>query len=170
MWWLVAGAGAIGLAADGVVYAKTLNVRTTAADDELARIRLTVEITDLVDGPSFLVRGVPVDASGVTPSSPEWCAMSARGLEGGRGIGSAGRPVRRTSRSPGWRTSSACADEKALVQRRSMRTAPAGDEAWRVSTSEPRASTLIQPSPSSARTWDCVLPFPQAGVRHDIAL
>ena len=57
------------MAADGVVDAKALNVRTTAADDELARIRLAGEITDLVDGPSFLVRGVPVDASGVTPAA-----------------------------------------------------------------------------------------------------
>jgi hypothetical protein len=57
------------MAADGVVDASRVGVRTAAADDALATIRLAGEITDLVDGPAFLVRGVPVDASGATPAA-----------------------------------------------------------------------------------------------------
>jgi len=57
------------MAADGVVEAQRLNVRTVAADDELAKVRLAGEITDLADASSFLVRGVPVDATGVTPAA-----------------------------------------------------------------------------------------------------
>lgn len=56
------------MAADGVVDAQRLNVRTVAADDELAKVRLAGEVTDLADAASFVVRGVPVDASGVTPT------------------------------------------------------------------------------------------------------
>ena len=54
------------MAADGVIDAQRLNVRTVAADDELAKVRLAGEVTDLADAASFLVRGVPVDATGVT--------------------------------------------------------------------------------------------------------
>lgn len=57
------------MAADGIVDAQRLNVRTVAADDELAKVRLAGEITDLADASSFLVRGVPVDATGVTPGA-----------------------------------------------------------------------------------------------------
>jgi hypothetical protein len=57
------------MAADGVVDAQRLSVRTVVAGDELAKVRLAGEITDLADAASFLVRGVPVDATGVTPGA-----------------------------------------------------------------------------------------------------
>lgn len=57
------------VAADGLIDASAVNIRTPAAEDELAMIRLAGEITDLIDGSAFLVRGVPIDATGITPTA-----------------------------------------------------------------------------------------------------
>lgn len=56
------------LDAAGALVATSVMLRGEEGSSELARIRLVGEITDFVSSASFLVRSVPVDASGLDPS------------------------------------------------------------------------------------------------------
>lgn len=51
------------LGSDGSIAASAIQVRQGDTDDDLAKVRLLGVISDFVDAGSFVVRGVPVDAS-----------------------------------------------------------------------------------------------------------
>jgi hypothetical protein len=53
------------LGADGKVTATQVQVRTSNTATDLAKVKLIGVISDFVDSSSFIVRGVPVDASGI---------------------------------------------------------------------------------------------------------
>ncbi len=53
----------------GVLMASRITVRGTEGSSELARIRLVGEVTDFGSAASFLIRGVPIDASAVDLSA-----------------------------------------------------------------------------------------------------
>lgn len=54
------------VASDGSITATSIKVRTADTNSDLARVMLVGPITDFVDTGSFVVRGVPVDASLIT--------------------------------------------------------------------------------------------------------
>lgn len=54
---------------DGSISATNIQVREQNTNNDLAKVKLNGVISDFVDATSFVVRGIPVDASGINPAT-----------------------------------------------------------------------------------------------------